>query len=75
MAYHGIYRGTVMNTADPMMKGRLQVSIPDVASAPSGWAMPCRDYKSTSAPPIGTAVWIMFERGDAASPVWMGCAN
>ena len=75
MAFHGIYRGTVMNTADPQMKGRMQVAIPDVSGAGSAWAMPCRDYKSTATPPIGTVVWVMFERGDPSSPVWMGCAG
>ena len=75
MAYHGIYRGMVMNTADPLMKGRLQVTIPVISGPTSGWALPCREYNSKDTPPIGTQVWVMFEGGDPSSPVWMGCAN
>ena len=26
MAYHGVYRGTVMNTADPQLQGRVRVT-------------------------------------------------
>jgi Type VI secretion system/phage-baseplate injector OB domain len=73
MAYHGLYRGSVLNTADPMMKGRVQVSVPTLAAAASGWAMPCRDYGSTTTPPVGTTVWVMFEGGNLSSPVWVGC--
>jgi hypothetical protein len=73
MANYGIYRGTVMNTADPMMKGRLQINVPSQALGAS-WAEPCRDYQSTATPPIGTLVWVMFEGGDPTRPVWMGCA-
>jgi hypothetical protein len=74
MANFGIYRGIVVNTGDPLMKGRLQINVP---SQPSGatWAAACRDYKSTATPPIGTEVWVMFEGGDPSHPVWMGCAG
>jgi hypothetical protein len=72
MAYNGIYRGNVVNTADPTMKGRIQVSIPAVAGG-IGWALPCREAGSTAMPRIGTVVWVMFEGGNASSPVWMGC--
>ena len=75
MAYYGIYAATVMNTTDPMMKGRMQVALPALAGLPSSWAMPCRAYNSNSMPPIGTQVWVMFEQGNADRPVWMGCAN
>jgi len=75
MANFGIYRGSVLNTADPMMKGRIQVSVPAVGSASSTWALPCRDYGSSTVPPIGTAVWVMFEGGNVANPVWLGCAS
>jgi hypothetical protein len=62
----------VVNTADPSMKGRLQVNVPAVAGA-ANWALPCRDYGSAATPPIGSAVWVMFEGGNLSSPVWMGC--
>jgi hypothetical protein len=73
MAYYGIYRGTVMNTADPTMKARVQVSVPAVAAVASSWALPCRDYGSNTTPPVGSAVWVMFEGGNLANPVWLGC--
>jgi hypothetical protein len=73
MAHYGLYRGSVLNTADPLMKGRMQVVVPSVSAAPSVWAMPCRDYKSTAMPPTGSLVWVMFENGDVSYPVWMGC--
>jgi phage gp45-like len=72
MAYYGIYRGNVVNSADPSMKGRLQVNVPAVAGAAT-WALPCRDYGSTTNPPIGSTVWVMFEGGNLSNPVWMGC--
>lgn len=74
MANFGIYRGVVMNAGDPMMKARLQVSIPSVLGAGTNWASPCREFGSKKTPPIGTAVWVMFEEGDPSRPVWMGCA-
>ena len=74
MANYGIYRGTVVNTADPLMKGRLQINVPSQAFGAS-WAEPCREFKSTATPTIGTPVWVMFEAGDPARPVWMGCAS
>ncbi len=73
MAYFGIYRGLVMNTADPSMSGRVQVSVSSVNNIGVAWAMPCREYQSARTPPIGTQVWVMFEGGDPSYPVWMGC--
>jgi hypothetical protein len=73
MAYHGIYRGVVVNNTDPMMQGRLKIAIPSVSNMESGWAMPCRPYNSTTAPPVGTQVWVMFENANFSYPVWMGC--
>jgi phage gp45-like len=73
MAHYGIYRGNVVNTTDPTMKGRIQVSVPAVAAATNGWATPCREYGSTAVPRVGSMVWVMFEGGDPSHPVWMGC--
>ena len=75
MANFGIYRGVVMNTVDPTMKARLPVNIPSVLGARNSWALPCREFGSKKTPPIGTAVWVMFEEGDASRPVWIGCAS
>ena len=75
MAHYGVYSGMVMNTADPMMKGRLQISLPGISGPPTAWAMPCREFGSKTTPVIGTSVWVMFEQGDVDRPVWIGCAN
>jgi hypothetical protein len=76
MPFYGIYRGIAMNTADPMMRGRLQISVPSVAGGGAGnWAEACRDFNSRTTPPVGTAVWVMYEAGDASRPVWIGCAS
>jgi hypothetical protein len=73
MAYFGIYRGSVMNTADPTMKGRIQVSVASVGASSGSWALPCRDFGSKAVPPVGSAVWVMFEAGNVTNPVWLGC--
>jgi uncharacterized protein involved in type VI secretion and phage assembly len=76
--YYGKYRGTVMNNVDPMNIGRLQAMVPDVAGfMPSSWAMPCVPVAGINmgmftVPPIGSGVWIEFERGDPDFPIWVG---
>ena len=70
----GIYRATVINATDPSSKSRLYVSVLDTPGT-TGWAMPCAAYAGgtkPSIPPIGENVWVMFEDGDANSPVWVG---
>ena len=38
----GKYRGTVVNNIDPMLRGRLLVTVPDaIGLTPSSWAEPC----------------------------------
>jgi hypothetical protein len=70
----GIYRGQVINTADPQGKGRLYVSVLDNPGT-TGWAIPCTAYdrnNNVATPPVGDNVWVMFEGGDPAYPVWLG---
>lgn len=76
--YYGKYRGVVVNHIDPLMQGRLQVSVPDVVIAPVNWAMPCVPFAGIQAgmwaiPITGTGVWVEFEQGDADRPIWSGC--
>jgi hypothetical protein len=77
-AYPGLYRGSVVNNIDPMMLGRLQVSVPGVPGASQlSWALPCAPYAGSSVgtfclPPIGADIWVMFEGGNSSDPVWMG---
>lgn len=76
--FYGKYRGTVINNIDPMQMGRIQAMVPDVAGmSPSTWAMPCLPVSGLnmgvfSIPPVGSGVWIEFERGDPDYPLWVG---
>jgi len=75
---YGKFRATVSNNVDPLSKGRIQVMIPDVSGfLPSTWAMPCvpiagKQMGFYAIPQIGDGVWIEFEHGDPAYPVWVG---
>ena len=77
--YFGKYRGTVLNNADPMQTGRIQVQVPDVlGTTPSSWAMPCVPLAGIQmgiyvVPPVGAGVWVEFEQGDPDYPIWVGC--
>ncbi|MEL6763591.1 MAG: phage baseplate assembly protein V [Cyanobacteria bacterium J06607_6] len=80
--YYGKYAGTVLQNIDPEQRGRIQVSVPDALSlVPSSWAEPCiplagptgTPMGSYFVPPIGTSVWVEFEKGDIERPIWVGC--
>jgi uncharacterized protein involved in type VI secretion and phage assembly len=77
--YYGKYRGTVANNVDPMMMGRVQVSVPTVLGGGSlSWAMPCVPFAGPgvgwfAVPPVGANVWVEFEGGDPDFPIWAGC--
>ena len=80
--YYGKYRGTVINNIDPLLSGRLLVTVPDVLGVvPSSWAEPCVPLAGPTGPPmgvylvppIGAGVWVEFEQGDADHPIWVGC--
>ena len=76
--FYGKYRGTVINNIDPLMIGRIQAMVPDVAGLlPSSWATPCVPVAGIgmgvfAVPPVGAGVWIEFERGDPDYPIWVG---
>jgi hypothetical protein len=80
--YWGMYRGTVLQNVDPMLKGRLQLVVPDVTSLlPTTWAEPCVPLAGPTGPPmgvymvppVGAGVWVEFEHGDHNKPIWVGC--
>lgn len=77
--FYGKYRGTVENNIDPLMLGRIQVSVPVVlGDGKLSWAMPCVPYAGDGVgffaiPPIGANVWVEFEEGCLDSPIWSGC--
>ena len=76
--FFGVYRGKVEGNVDPMNRGRLQVSVPEVyGDGRLAWAEPCAGYAGDSVggfalPPVGTMGWIQFERGDPDYPVLAG---
>lgn len=80
-SFIGKYRATVLNNIDPENRGRLMLMIPDVLGlSPSSWAECCAPFSGLpgaaagffAVPPIGAAVWVEFEQGDANRPVWTG---
>jgi uncharacterized protein involved in type VI secretion and phage assembly len=75
--YFGKYRGTVTKNSDDTSRGRLQVQVPAVLGDLKVWAMPCVAYAGKgvgfySLPEPGTGVWVEFEGGDPAYPIWTG---
>jgi hypothetical protein len=76
--FYGIYRGTVFSNTDPEFLGRISAIVPDVTGVvPSTWAMPCVPVagKGSGAfvvPEFGAGVWMQYEGGDQARPVWIG---
>ena len=78
----GKYRGVVTNNVDPLRRGRLMVTVPDVLGAtPSSWAEPCVPLAGPTGtpmgvylvPPVAAGVWVEFEHGDPSRPIWVGC--
>jgi len=68
----GIHRGLTMDNTDPKSLMRLRVQVPAVLGTQEVWALPCIPIGTSIVPAIGEGVWIMFESGDPARPVWMG---
>jgi hypothetical protein len=74
--FYGLYRGVVTDDADPLGVMRVRVSLPSVLGATtSPWAMPCLPPGVIGVPSAGSGVWVQFEEGDLARPVWMGAVG
>jgi hypothetical protein len=77
--FYGKYRGKVTNNVDPMLMGRVQVSVPAVlGDATLAWAMPCSPFAGPgvgffAVPPVGANAWVEFEGGDPDYPILAGC--
>jgi len=71
--YIGKYRGEVVDNADPMQQGRVQVTVPEVDPSPT-WAAPVIELENVDPPAIGAQVWVEFDNGDQACPRWVGLA-
>jgi uncharacterized protein involved in type VI secretion and phage assembly len=75
----GKFRGTVTDNNDPNNQGRIRASVPAVLhDVDTGWALPAVPYAGPGVgtwaiPPVGAGVWIEFEGGDVAYPIWSGC--
>ena len=75
----GVYRGIVRDVDDPENKGRIRVEIHELLGQGklTDWASYCAPFGGGGAgffmlPKPGDGVWIMFERGEASKPVWIG---
>ena len=62
----GIYRAIVEDNNDPHGSRRVKIRLSQ--SDVTGWAEPVIWPKTL--PPIGGAIWVMFEAGDAHRPVY-----
>lgn len=70
--FYGIYRGVVFSTDDPLGKNRIRVKVPQIlADIPTQWAWPV-GIVGSAIPEVGTGVWVQFEGGDPAYPIWAG---
>jgi uncharacterized protein involved in type VI secretion and phage assembly len=73
VSYPGLYVGKVEKIED---RGRVQISVPAIfdQTTPESfvWARPCFPYGHFFVPEVGDKVWLAFEHGDPAAPVWLG---
>jgi uncharacterized protein involved in type VI secretion and phage assembly len=77
--FFGKYRATVHDTFDPDRLGRIRAIVPAVTGPdePSTWARPCLPAAGAgmglfTVPLEGAGVWIEYEGGDPAYPIWVG---
>ena len=80
--FYGKYKGTVAINNDLEGRGRICALVPSVLGpAPSNWCEACAPLAGVTGfpmgvymvPPLGAGVWIEFEGGDPARPIWTGC--
>ena len=72
--FYGIYRGVVYSNKDPLGQGRLRLKVPQLfADQITGWAWSMLPASADfELPAVGQGVWVMFEGGNIAYPVWVG---
>lgn len=69
----GIYRATVVENADPLVRRRLRVQLPGVSGGEAVWALGCVPLGGfDEIPGIGDGVWVGFESSNPSRPVWLG---
>lgn len=76
--FFGRHRGQVVSNVDPLIKGRLQITVSQALGATPVWALPCVPYAGANLglfamPEVGGGVWIEFEAGDPPYAIWTGC--
>jgi hypothetical protein len=76
--FFGKYRGTVVKALTGDDLGKLEVSVPDVLGDENGVAWPCvpfagPDHGFVAIHEEDDGVWIEFEGGNPAQPIWVGC--
>lgn len=83
--FHGIYRGEVVDSDDPLRAGRVRVRVfgvfDDFSTDTIPWALYCDAFMNGQSgfggfwvPDIGSHVFVMFEAGDPDQPVYIGGA-
>ena len=76
--HFGKYRGIVTDVDDPQGRGYIRAQVPEVyADNDSPWAIPSVPFAGqghgfVAIPEVGDGVWIEFEGGDVARPIWSG---
>jgi hypothetical protein len=71
-AMGGVYRGIVIDTRDPEMRGRVRVTIPASPDTQSWAKVASLTASSRIIPDIGAEVLVAFEGGDADLPYVIG---
>ncbi len=77
--HFGKYRGIVSDISDPDDMLRIKATVPAVyGDSDSPWALPALPFAGPQhglvlLPEVGDGVWIEFEAGDIARPIWSGC--
>lgn len=75
--YYSVYRALVANNEDPSGLHKLQLLIPGIANNKMDkWVPPVNVFYGINwgmqcIPPIGSTVWVQFEKGDPNHPLWM----
>jgi uncharacterized protein involved in type VI secretion and phage assembly len=77
--FYGKYRGLVRDVDDPETLGRIRAEVPEVLDDVwTPWALPSVPFAGAGhglvvLPEPGDGVWVEFEAGDLARPIWSGC--